>query len=199
MPPFEEVLHYIKGIRQLVLQNPAGFRWLDLTDRGLKRSFWAMVWCFPLMLPNWIWWRGLFADYGPPNADTGLFFFIRMGLIEYLLWMLPLLTVGLFMAFRGIGGSFETLVIANNWFNVPVYLLTAAISLMELFIPAPFVLWYYAVQLQLAVVIIAEFSLFFTLTKKNWPNALGMTAAAVIPSMIASVWLNNFLGISIGS
>lgn len=198
MPPFEEVLHYVKGVRRLVIQDPLGFRWFDLTDRGFKRSFWAMVWCFPLMVPNWIWWHGLFATYGPLDGDTGILFYVRMAIVEYFLWLLPLLTVGIFMAFRKLGDRFDTLVTVNNWLNVPIYVMTAVISLMELFIPAPFIVWYYALQLQLAAVIAAEFSIFFMISKKNWVNALGMTAAAVVPSMIVSIWLNSFLGISFG-
>lgn len=198
MPPFEEVLHYVKGVRRLVIQDPMGFRWFDLTDRGFKRSFWAMVWCFPLMVPNWIWWHGLFATYGPLDGDTGILFYVRMAIVEYFLWLLPLLTVGIFMAFRKLGDRFDTLVTVNNWLNVPIYVMTAVISLMELFIPAPFIVWYYALQLQLAAVIAAEFSIFFMISKKNWVNALGMTAAAVVPSMIVSIWLNSFLGISFG-
>jgi hypothetical protein len=198
MPPFEEVLYYIKGVRLLVSQNPMGFRWFDLSDRGFKRSFWAMVWCFPLMLPNWIWWHGLFVNYGPLDGDTGIIFYVRMALVEYFLWLLPLLTTGIFMALRGMGDRFDTLVIVNNWLNVPIYVVTAVISLMELFIPVPFIVWYYVLQFQLAAVIAAEFSIFFMISKKNWVNALGMTVAAVIPSMIMSIWLNSFLGISFG-
>lgn len=198
MPPFEEVLHYVKGVRLLVIQNPMGFRWFDLSDRGFKRSFWAMVWCFPLMVPNWIWWHGLFSTYGPLDGDTGVLFYVRMAMVEYCLWLLPLLTTGIFMAFRKLGDRFDTLVIVNNWLNVPIYVMTAVISLMELFIPAPFIIWYYALQLQLAAVIAAEFSIFFMISKKNWVNAIGMTAAAVVPSMIVSIWLNSFLGISFG-
>ena len=199
MPPIEEVRHYLRGIVLLVRQNPAGFRWLDLTDRGLQRSFWAIAWCFPLMIPNWVWWHGLFTVYGPVGAETGLLFYVRMAVIEISLWFLPYLTIGAVMAWRGLAPRFDAMVIAMNWLNVPVYILTAAIALLEILIPAPLELWYYVIQLQLVVVIAAQFSVFFVLAQKNWFNAIAMTAASIIPSMFASVWLNSFLNVSIGS
>jgi hypothetical protein len=66
-------------------------------------------------------------------------------------------------------------------------------------VPAPFTLWYYVVQLQLAIVVVAQFSVFFVLAKKDWVNALGMTAASVIPSLVASAYLNSFLHVSLGA
>lgn len=199
MPQLDEVLYYLNGVRLLVRHNPGGFRWFDLSDRGFRRSFWALLLCFPLMLPNWVWWHRIFVNYGPLGVNTGILFYLRMALIEYVLWFVPLLTVGVFMWLRGLGGRFDTFVIVSNWLNVPVYLLTAGISLAELLIPAPVVLWYYVIQVQLAVVVIAQFSVYFMVVKKDWTNALGMTAASVLPSMIVSIYLNSFLTVSLGS
>lgn len=197
MPLLDEVLFYSKGLQLLLRQNPQGFRWFDLTERGFKRSFWALVWCFPLMIPNWVWWHRLFIDYGPGIAQSNALFYLRMALVEFAMWMTPYMAIGVFMWLRGMRGQFDALVIISNWLNLPLYIISAVISLMELFIPAPFVIWYYVVQAQLALVVAAEFSIYFMLTRKNWPNALGMTAVAVIPSMFLSYWLNGFLGLSV--
>ena len=44
MPWLDEVLYYLNGVYLLVRQKQEGFGWLDLTPRGLARSFWAFVW-----------------------------------------------------------------------------------------------------------------------------------------------------------
>ena len=33
-----------------------GFRYLDISDRGIMRSFWAILWCVPPIGISWIWW-----------------------------------------------------------------------------------------------------------------------------------------------
>lgn len=197
MPPLEEVLHYLTGIRLLVWQNMRGLQWLDLTERGFYRSFWALAWCFPLMIPNWIWWHGIFNDYTVPGAVPGLLFYFRMALIELSLWMLPYLSIGLVLFLRGTGSRFETVVIAMNWLNVPVYIVTGTIAILELILPVPLAFWYYVLQAQLALIVAAQLALFLTIAKKQWGEALILTAASVIPSIFVSVWLNDYLGVSL--
>jgi hypothetical protein len=197
MPPLEEALHYLKGVVLLLRMKPSGFQWLDLTERGLRRSFWAIVWCFPLMIPNWIWWHGIFADYTVPGAVSGPAFYARMALIELCLWFLPYLTVGLVMFLRDARGRFDVVVIAMNWLNLPIYLVTGVIAILEIVLPLPISFWYYVMQLQLMAIVAAQFMIFYMIAKRQWGEALTWTLASVIPSIIASVWLNDFLGVSL--
>lgn len=197
MPPLEEVLHYLKGIQLLVRLNAAGLKWLDLTPRGFARSFWAILWCFPLMIPNWVWWHGIFADYTAPGLVPDLLFYFRMALIELSLWFLPYLTIGVVLFLRGPGNRFEPIVIAMNWLNVPIYLVTAVIAVAEIVLPVPLAFWYYVLQMQLVAIVAAQFCVLFVLAKRQWGEAMILTAASVIPSMILSIWLNDFLGVSL--
>lgn len=197
MPPLEEVLHYLKGIRLLVSLKPQGFQWLDLTERGVRRSFWAILWCFPLMIPNWIWWHGIFVDYTAPGMVPGSLFYLRMALIELSLWFLPYLTVGLAMWLRGSSRLFDPMVITMNWLNVAIYIVTGGVAILELILPLPLAFWYYVLQMQLIAIVAAQFVVFYMLAKRNWSEAAVLTAASVIPSMLASVWLNDFLGVSL--
>lgn len=197
MPPLEEVFHYLKGIRLLVRLNAAGLQWLDLTPRGFSRSFWAILWCFPLMIPNWVWWHGIFASYTVPGLVPDLLFYFRMALIELSLWFLPYLTIGAVLFLRGPGNRFEPIVIAMNWLNVPIYLVTAFIAVLEIILPVPLAFWYYVLQIQLVAIVAAQFSVVFVITKRQWGEAMILTAASVIPSMLVSIWLNDFLGVSL--
>ena len=52
----------------LIKGDADGFKQLDLTDRGLLRSFWAFVWCLPAMFVTWAWWRMMFLQAMPPDV-----------------------------------------------------------------------------------------------------------------------------------
>jgi hypothetical protein len=62
MPGFKEVQYYLAGLWLLIRMDPAGFRFLDMSDRGVNRSFWAFVWCLPPMGISWLWWREAFLQ-----------------------------------------------------------------------------------------------------------------------------------------
>ncbi len=163
----------------------------------VRRSFWAILWCFPLMIPNWIWWHGIFVDYTAPGMVSGSLFYLRMALIELSLWFLPYLTVGLANVaarhkppVRPHGRHDELAQRADlhrhRRRRDPRAHPAAAARLLVLCAPD-------AAHRHRRRAI----RLFYMLAKRNWSEAAVLTAASVIPSMLASVWLNDFLGVSL--
>ncbi|MGO6905063.1 hypothetical protein ACCS96_33370, partial [Rhizobium ruizarguesonis] len=69
MPGFREVQYYLAGLWLLIRLDARGFRYLDMSERGVNRSFWAMAWCLPPMGISWLWWRQAFLRSMPPEAD----------------------------------------------------------------------------------------------------------------------------------
>ena len=65
MPGFREVQYYLAGLWLLIRLDPRGFRYLDMSERGVNRSFWAMAWCLPPMGISWLWWRQAFLRSMP--------------------------------------------------------------------------------------------------------------------------------------
>jgi len=57
MPTLKEVEFYLRGLWLLFKQDSSGFSYLDLTDRGAMRSFWAVLWALPAILISFAWWR----------------------------------------------------------------------------------------------------------------------------------------------
>ncbi|MDI7922541.1 hypothetical protein [Ferirhizobium litorale] len=119
MPSLKEVQYYLTGLWLLAKLSPHGLRYLDLTDRGMLRSFWAMAWCLPPTAISWIWWQSIYLSKMPDGTSTGLPFFLRLALVEIINWLVPLLLVGLVALVTGFGQRFSAIVTAVNWLIVP--------------------------------------------------------------------------------
>ena len=86
MPTLKEVEFYLKGLWLLFKQDPSGFAYLDLTDRGAMRSFWAILWALPAILISFAWWRLLYLQGLPEGTETGGLFFFR-----HVVWHRPVI------------------------------------------------------------------------------------------------------------
>ena len=82
MPTLKEVEFYLRGLWLLFKQDPSGFSYLDLTDRGAVRSFWAILWALPAILISFAWWRLLYLQGLPEDTGPGAVFFFRLALVE---------------------------------------------------------------------------------------------------------------------
>lgn len=134
MPSLREVHYYLTGLWLLTKLNPHGSRYLDLSDRGMLRSFWAIVWCLPPTIVSWIWWQRIFLSKMPEGTTTGPAFFLRLGLVEILNWLIPLLFVGLIALATGVGHRYSAIVTVANWMLVPfTYALGVLVGLILLF------------------------------------------------------------------
>ncbi|MBX4953141.1 hypothetical protein HJA95_26975 [Rhizobium binae] len=195
MPGLREVQYYLAGLWLLIRMDPRGFRFLDLSERGVNRSFWAMVWCLPPMGISWLWWRQAFLRSMPPDADVDLAFFIRLGLVEIANWIVPLVFAGLLLLAFRMGERFAPVVVSVNWLGVPLSYINGLLLALVFFLPGAVGL----VSLLLLAFMLAQvFVLARILRMICHDHALmvgALTLVLLVPSMILSEYLQHFLGI----
>lgn len=198
MPGFREVQYYLAGIWLLIKLDPRGFRFLDISDRGVNRSFWAILWCLPPTGITWLTLRNGYLRSMPPEADVGFTFYFRLGLIEFSSWIVPLIFAGLLLFALRMGERFAPVVVSVNWLSVPLAYINGLLLALVFFTPGSIDI----VRLLLLVLALAQiFALARVLRMICHGQVLtvgGLTLALMVPPMIVSEYLFNFLGLSPG-
>jgi hypothetical protein len=195
MPTFREVQYYLSGLWLLIRMDARGFNYLDMSDRGMLRSFWAILWSLPSIGVSWLWWQQAYLRAMPPETATGGPFFFRLALVEIANWLVPLILAGLLlMAFR-FGDRFAPVVIIVNWLGVPTSYLNALLIALIAFVPGSSglaaMLW-----LVLMVAIIFSLARMLRMIFGAHPLFIGtLTLALLIPTMLLTDFLQRFLGI----
>ena len=152
MPGFREVQYYLAGIWLLIKLDPRGFRFLDLSDRGVNRSFWAILWCLPPTGISWLTLRNGYLRSMPPEADVGYPFYFRLGLVELSNWIVPLIFAGLVLLASRMGERFAPVVFCVNWLNVPLAYINGLLLSLVFFLPGSIAI----VRLLLLVFVLAQ-------------------------------------------
>lgn len=195
MPPRSEVSYYLRGLWLLFLGNPEGARLLDISERGMLRSFYAALWCLPSMVLSWYWWHEAYLAVLPEGVGTGGIFFFRLALVEAICWMVPLIMIGLLLAFFGMREKFPAIIVVANWLSLPFSYAYAALILIALLLPRlqglVAILWFF-----LLLSLVFSFSRILKFFVRDQPllvTALVMTL--LVPGMILSEMLQRFLGV----
>lgn len=195
MPPLSEVAIYLRGLWLLFLGNKEGLRLLDITDRGLLRSFYAALWCLPSMALSWYWWHEAYLSGLPEGVHTGAIFFIRLAIVEAICWMVPLILIGVLLYAFGARGKFQAIIVVANWLSVPFSYAYSVLILIALLLPSLHglvaILWF-ALLLTL-VFTFSRIVRFFVRDQPLLVTALVMTL--LVPGMILSELLQRFLGV----
>jgi len=194
MPGLDEVLHYLTGVYLLVKQKQDGFGWLDLTLRGLARSFWAFAWCLPAFAVIWASWRLYYLASMPAGTPAGFKFLVKLLAIDVAGWLLPLAILGVLARPLGYGRYLSTVITASNWIAVPFAYAAAVPFALTLVLPAsaPFAgLLLYAV---FGASVMLQYRLIWMCVGKQSLLAAAMTAIFVLPPMIAGQELQRILG-----
>ncbi len=196
MPPFPEVKFYISGLWLLFKGDAQGLKRLDLTDRGMMRSFWAFVWCLPAMFVYWTGMRYAFLSANPEGTKAGLAFYLRLFLIEAINWILPLTLFGILCLLLKTERKFVSIVVATNWLSVPVSYAYAAMTLLLFLIP--FAAGLIAlVQLGLLIATIFAISRFVRQICGPEPLVVATTMLVLlVPGLIVADLLQSYLGVS---
>ena len=195
MPGTTEVKLYLAGLWLMIQGNPAGLKQLDVTERGLMRSFWAIAWCLPAMAVSWFWWRTLYLRGMPKDTDLGGIFFFRLAMLELANWLVPLILVGLMAWGLGLGRKYYAMVVAVNWLSVPFSYGYGILSLLLMLVPALTgilsLIWLF-----LLIGLIAAISrIFRTLCGPHPLMVTTLTMVLIVPTMLLSDTLERFLGI----
>ncbi|QRM54046.1 hypothetical protein [Sinorhizobium sp. BG8] len=194
MPGLDEVIHYLNGIWLLLRQKQEGFGWLDLTVRGLFRSFWAFVWCLPAFAVIWASWRLYYLANMPEGTPAGLFFILKLLAVDVTGWVLPLVLVTLLARPLGYARHLGVVITASNWVSVPLSYAAALPFALSLVLPAsaPFAgLLLYVI---FGASIIIQYRLLLMCVGKQVLLASTLTALFVLPPLLAGQGLQKFFG-----
>ena len=196
MPPFPEVKFYISGLWLLFKGDAQGLKRLDMTDRGMMRSFWAFVWCLPAMFVYWTGMRYAFLSANPEGTKAGLDFYLSLFLIEAINWILPLTLFGILCLLLKTERKFVSIVVATNWLSVPVSYAYAVMTLLLFLIP--FAAGLIAlVQLALLIATIFAISRFVRQICGPEPLVVATTMLVLlVPGLIVADLLQSYLGVS---
>jgi hypothetical protein len=136
MPRLEEVGYYMQGLWLLLVGKAEGFQYLDLTERGFWRSWWAILFCLPPTLLSWASFRLYFLTQAPQGTPTGPIFFAKLAVVEAANWLIPLAIVLVLARIAGFGRVALPLIIAFNWLSVPLQWAYVPVSLLQIWAPA---------------------------------------------------------------
>lgn len=194
MPGLDEVLHYLTGVWLLVRQKQEGFGWLDLTMRGLLRSFWAFAWCLPAFAVIWASWRLYYLGRMPTGTAAGPGFILKLFAVDVVGWLLPLVLLVLLARPLGYGRHLGVVITASNWIAVPFAYAAALPFALTLIVPtsAPFAgLLLYAV---FGASVVLQFRLVWMCVGRQTLLAAAMTAIYVLPPLIVGQELQRAFG-----
>ncbi|MFC3071619.1 hypothetical protein [Shinella pollutisoli] len=194
MPGLDEVLHYLNGIWLLLRQKPEGFGWLDLSFRGLLRSFWAFAWCVPAFAVIWASWRLYYLAGMPEGTAAGIGFIGKLLAIDVAGWLLPPVILAALARPLGYGRQLATVITASNWIAVPFGYAAAVPFALTLLVPSsgPVAgLMLYAV---FGASVILQYRLVWMCVGRQTLLASAMTAIYVLPPMIVGQELQRLLG-----
>lgn len=195
MPTLKEVEFYLRGLWLLFKQDPAGFSYLDLTERGALRSFWSVVWALPAILVSFAWWRLLYLQGLPEGTETGALFFFRLTLVEASNWIFPLVLLGILCLLIGIGEKFSSMVVVINWLALPISYSYGLLVLMMMFLPA----LAGVVALLWLILMVSVIAALFRIIRMIVGDQLLMVSTIVmvllVPSMIIAELLEQYLGV----
>lgn len=195
MPGLEEVLYYLTGIWLLIRRKAEGFRYLDFTDQGVMRSFWAIVWALPFLFLTWVFGRQLFLQELPATSDPGAILYFRFFMIDMASWITPLLIMLGFVILTRLEKSFSAVIVTNNWVTLLFAIMAAIISALELVLPALHDLWGILWLLQLIACFVFIYSIMLMVYQGNKLNAAATTAILIVPGILMAQSLQSFLGI----
>lgn len=196
MPGLEEVLFYLRGILALIRNNPAGWKSLDISERGVSRSFWAIGWSLPGMLVSWLSWRGTYLQFGG-TGDTGPLFIFRLALLDLIIWMLQIIIVGALLVYMRKGQYFKHMVVATNWLAVPFSLYSGLLSGLQVLLPAGVVFWWILMNIELAAAVYATYAIYRMMSGIKTGPAISLALTTLLISLIVTPFLQSFLGLSI--
>ena len=194
MPALEEVLYYLNGIWLLIRKKQEGFNWLDLSWRGLKRSFWAFAWCLPALAVIWASWRLYYIGNMPQGTTAGAEFVLKMLVIDIIGWLFPLVLIAALSGPLGYARHLVAIVTASNWIAVPFAYATAIPFAVTLVAPSAGVFGGLLLYAVFGASIVLQYRLMWMCTGRQGLLAAAITALFVLPPLLVGQSLQKFFG-----
>jgi hypothetical protein len=195
MPGLEEVRHYMRGLVLLMRHDPQGLRHFDFTDRGMMRSFWAVFWCLPPILISWAWRRALFVEGMPDGFEPGTLFYGRLAMVEVANWLTPVVLAGLMLLGLGAIRLFPAVVVVTNWLSVPFSYAFTVLVLMLATAPALGTIVSLIWLVMVLALVVVLFRILAFLTKGQALMTGTLTMLLLVPPLLVTDWLQQYLGV----
>lgn len=135
MPRLEEVVYYLQGLWMLFTGKLEGFGWLDFSERGFWRSWWAIVYCLPPILLGWGAFRSAYLSSMPAGTRIDVDFFVALAVIELSTWVVPAIVVLVIARLTGLGRFAFPIIVATNWLSVPLQWIYSIENILQLMAP----------------------------------------------------------------
>lgn len=136
MPRLEEVVYYLEGLWLLLKGKQEGYQYLDFSERGFWRSWWALVYCLPPTLLSYVATKAYLAADAIQPVDAGIEFYFKAAFVDY---GSMLIGVFIFFGVTRMGGFSQyaaPIIIVLNWLAVPMQWVFSVGSLGQIFAPA---------------------------------------------------------------
>lgn len=134
MPSQEAIQRSIAGAWAVMWGRKEGLAQLDLSADGFWDSFWALPLALPPLILAWVMSAGPIAASGETDGGT-LSVILRLALVDFANWILPLILLALVARKLGISKRFAPYVVASNWGTLIVVWMGLPVILMSLFSP----------------------------------------------------------------
>jgi hypothetical protein len=197
MPSYHEVRLYLSGLWLLVKGDAQGFRLLDITDRGVTRSFWAYLWCLPAMAVSWNWMRLSYLRAAPPETHVGGVFFVRLAMIEAINWVLPLILLAALCLLLGLARKFPAIVVTMNWLSVPFAYASAVLMVGVTLLPAASHLFAILQMMLLFASVVCSSRILRLICGPETLTVTAMVLLLFVPDWLLTVVLQQYLDISL--
>jgi hypothetical protein len=195
MPSYHEVRLYMSGLWLLVKGDAQGFRLLDISDRGVTRSFWAYLWCLPAMAVSWNWMRLSLLRASPPDTHVGAVFFLRLAMIEAINWVIPLVLIGALCLLLGLARKFPAIVVAMNWLSLPFAYASAVLMLGVTLLPAASHLFALLEMVLLFASVVCSSRILRQICGAEALTVTAMVLVLFVPDWLLTVVLQRYLDI----
>ncbi|MDW9566051.1 hypothetical protein GOC54_06320 [Sinorhizobium meliloti] len=198
MPLLEEVLVYIKGLWLLIQGNLEGYRWLDISESGLWRSFTAILWTLPALAVGWASWRLYYLSVMPTRTTVGIGFFGKLLAVDLVSWLLPIVLIAVLSRPLGFSVLVVPVIVTTNWLQVPLTYAMAVPAALLLVIPGSAgmaaLLWLLLLVASSALL----FRLLRTVTAKQNLLAAALAAIFLLSPLMIMQFLQRLLGLMPG-
>jgi hypothetical protein len=194
MPRLNELEYYFRGLWMLVMGRLEGFGWLDFSDRGFWRSWWAIAYCLPPLALSWAGKRAIYLSSLPDGATAGPVFVAKLMAIDASGWVVSYLALAVVMTVTGYNFQVRPVITAVNWLTVPIQWLMVLPSLVEVFAPLNSDL---LLSVTLTLLIVSAFAHFLVIRQLVDRKALP-AAAFLLTLVVATLWSTSVIGDALG-
>lgn len=134
MPSFEEIQFYFSAVWRSMTGQPEALNDLNTSADGFWHSFYAILVALPPLLIGWVEVSARLTE-GSDNATLRIISTAKLGMIDMIVWLLPLIIIGLLSRSLGLERRFSTYVVATNWGTALFAWITAPLTFLNLLLP----------------------------------------------------------------